>query len=67
MFVKSILTLHKSRSSEFGSLIFNKDDDLIMDFLTSATNIRAFNFSIPMEVLTLFFLFYITYFRVNSS
>jgi len=29
--------------------MFNKDDDLIIDFVTAATNIRAFNFSIPME------------------
>lgn len=29
---------------------FDKDDDLIIDFVTSASNIRAFNFSIQMEV-----------------
>jgi hypothetical protein len=50
MFVKALLSLHKTRSKEFGTLVFNKDDDLIVDFVSSATNIRAFNFSIPMEV-----------------
>lgn len=30
--------------------MFDKDDELILDFVTAASNIRAFNFSIPMEV-----------------
>lgn len=53
MFIKSILTFYNNRSQELGTLIFNKDDDNIVDFVSSATNIRAFNFSIPMEVLIL--------------
>ena len=32
-------------------MVFDKDDSLAMDFVTAATNIRAFNFSIPMESL----------------
>ena len=47
-FVKSIAQLHASR--EVGSRVFNKDDDLIIDFVSSAANIRAANFSIPTEV-----------------
>lgn len=50
MFIKSILVLHEKRKDQFGSLVFNKDDDLIVDFVTAASNIRAFNFSINMEV-----------------
>ena len=50
MFVKSILTFQTERKEELGSLVFNKDDDLIVDCVSSAANIRAFNFSIPMEV-----------------
>ena len=50
MFIKSILVLHEKRKDQFGILVFNKDDDLIVDFVTAASNIRAFNFSINMEV-----------------
>lgn len=32
-------------------MVFDKDDPLAMDFVTSATNIRAFGFSIQMESL----------------
>ena len=49
MFIKCILAFRKDRKEELGTLMFNKDDDLIIDFVTAATNIRAFNFSIPME------------------
>lgn len=31
--------------------MFDKDDHLAMDFVTAATNIRAYNFSIDMETL----------------
>ena len=30
--------------------MFNKDDEAAINFVASASNIRAFNFSIPMEV-----------------
>ena len=30
-------------------MTFNKDDDLIVDFVSSASNLRAFNFGIPFE------------------
>jgi hypothetical protein len=49
-FVQSIVHLNKERKDSLGSMVFNKDDDLIIDFVTAATNIRAFNFSISMEV-----------------
>jgi ubiquitin-like 1-activating enzyme E1 B len=50
MFVKSFITFHKERAAEIGKIMFNKDDDLIVDFVSAASNIRAFNFSIPLEV-----------------
>ena len=50
-YVKSISQLLQERSSLIGSLTFNKDDDLILDFVSSAANIRAYNFSIPFEVI----------------
>lgn len=31
--------------------MFDKDDEVAMDFVTAAANIRAFNFGIPMESL----------------
>ena len=30
--------------------MFNKDDETAIDFVAAAANIRAFNFTIPMEV-----------------
>lgn len=47
---QSILKLYGERSSQIGMLTFNKDDDLIIEFVAAASNIRAFNFSIAMEV-----------------
>lgn len=44
------MKIYEERKDLIGSLTFNKDDDLINDFISAATNIRAFNFSIPMEV-----------------
>ncbi len=49
VFIKTIIDLYTSRSHLLGTLTFDKDDDLAMDFVTSATNLRAFNFSINME------------------
>lgn len=61
--MKSISQLLQERSSLIGSLTFNKDDDLILDFVSSAANIRAYNFSIPFEVID----FYIKHvYRANS-
>lgn len=50
-FVESITVLHSARKEEIGSLMFDKDDHLLVEFVTAATNIRASNFSIPMESL----------------
>ena len=59
MFIKSILSLNDERKDQLGNLEFNKDDDLIIDFVTAASNIRAFNFSIPMEVIIKLLNFYL--------
>ena len=56
LFVNSIIKLYIERKDLIGSMTFNKDDDLIIDFVTAATNLRAFNFSIPMEVMISFVL-----------
>jgi ubiquitin-like 1-activating enzyme E1 B len=47
--VNSIIKLHTLRIEQLGTLTFDKDDDLIIDFVSAATNIRAANFSIGME------------------
>ena len=49
LFVKSILRIHEERKGEIGSLNFNKDDDLCVEFVSAAANIRAHNFSIALE------------------
>lgn len=30
-------------------MLFDKDDEFALEFVTAAANLRAFNFSIPME------------------
>jgi len=49
LFVKSILRVHDERIGEIGSLNFNKDDDLCVEFVSAAACIRAHNFSITLE------------------
>jgi len=39
------------KGEQIGTLMFDKDDHLAMDFVTSASNIRAYNFTIEMETL----------------
>lgn len=51
MLVKSVLTMVEERKEQIGSFVFNKDDDLIIDFVSAATNIRATNFSIANQVI----------------
>ena len=51
-FVRAMGRLFSDRKDDIGAMIFNKDDDLIVEFVSAATNIRAYNFSIPLEVKT---------------
>jgi ubiquitin-like 1-activating enzyme E1 B len=51
-FVKAMARLFSDRKDDIGAMLFNKDDDLIVEFVSAATNIRAYNFSIPLEVKT---------------
>ena len=43
--------INEQRADQIGSIVFDKDDPLAMDFIAAATNIRAYNFSIPNETL----------------
>lgn len=36
---------------EIGSLVFDKDDQLAVEFVTAAANLRSFCFDIPMQSL----------------
>ena len=44
------MNLYKDREAEIGTLLFNKDDEIAIDFVAAAANIRAHNFSISMKV-----------------
>ena len=39
------------RSQEIGNLVFDKDDQLAVEFVTAAANIRAHSFGIPLHSL----------------
>jgi hypothetical protein len=43
------VAIFRDRKEFIGAMTFNKDDELILDFIVAASNIRAFNFSIEME------------------
>lgn len=51
LLVSTMLKISEQRSDQVGSIVFDKDDPLAMDFVTAATNIRAHNFSIATETL----------------
>ena len=46
-----MLKIGEQRSGQIGSLVFDKDDPLAMDFVSAASNIRAYNFQIAQETL----------------
>ncbi|CDW72705.1 sumo-activating enzyme subunit 2 [Stylonychia lemnae] len=48
-FVQSILKIYQERFDKIGQMTFDKDDDSIIDLVSSATNLRAYNFSVAME------------------
>ena len=47
VFIHSIVKMLEERADEVGNLSFDKDDDLAVDFLTAATNLRCYNYSLP--------------------
>ena len=50
VFIRTVISIYRERASQLGTLTFDKDDDLAIDFVSAATNLRAFNFSINMAV-----------------
>ncbi|XP_043711366.1 SUMO-activating enzyme subunit 2-like isoform X2 [Telopea speciosissima] len=51
IFLESLKLFLGKREKEIGSLIFDKDDQLAVEFVTAAANIRATSFGIPMHSL----------------
>lgn len=51
MFITCIVKYFTQRDSELGSAVFDKDDDLAVDFVTAASNLRAACYNIPQQSL----------------
>ncbi|MCO5596857.1 hypothetical protein L7F22_050927 [Adiantum nelumboides] len=51
VFLQALELFHETRQKDFGSLVFDKDDQLAMEFVTAAANLRACCFDIPLQSL----------------
>ncbi|EPS74543.1 hypothetical protein M569_00206 [Genlisea aurea] len=51
VFFEALELLFSTREKEIGSLTFDKDDQLAVEFVTAAANIRASSFGIPLHSL----------------
>lgn len=51
IFLKTLQIFFERRKQEMGSLTFDKDDQLAVEFVTAAANIRASSFGIQMQSL----------------
>ncbi|XP_057535099.1 SUMO-activating enzyme subunit 2 [Amaranthus tricolor] len=51
VFLEALKLFFLKREKEIGSVIFDKDDQLAVEFVTAAANIRAASFGIPMHSL----------------
>ncbi|ONM24788.1 SUMO-activating enzyme subunit 2 [Zea mays] len=51
VFLEALKLFFDKREKEIGSLIFDKDDQLAVEFVTAAANIRASSFGIPLHSL----------------
>lgn len=49
LFTRVVKQIESERKEQIGSLTFDKDDELAMDFVIATSNIRAYNFGITME------------------
>jgi ubiquitin-like 1-activating enzyme E1 B len=49
VFLTSIMKFLVQRHSELGEAVFDKDDDLAVDFVTAAANLRAACYGIPQQ------------------
>ena len=51
VFVESIKQYLEGRPTEVGEAVFDKEDDLAVEFVTAAANLRAANYGIPQQSL----------------
>ncbi len=51
VFVESITQYLQGRPAEVGEAVFDKEDDLAVEFVTAAANLRAANYDIPQQSL----------------
>ena len=51
MFIESIRLFVEQRSSDIGAAVFNKDDDLAVEFVAAASNLRSLAYGIPTQAL----------------
>ncbi|KAJ6671409.1 SUMO-ACTIVATING ENZYME SUBUNIT [Salix viminalis] len=51
VFLEALKLFFTSRKKEIGNLSFDKDDQLAVEFVTAAANIRAASFNIPLHSL----------------
>ena len=51
MLIESIRQYLEGRPAEIGEAVFDKDDDLAVEFVTAAANLRAANYNIPQQSL----------------
>jgi len=49
VFLEAIRTFHGARKDELGAAVFDKDDDLAVDFVTAAANLRSIAYHIPTQ------------------
>jgi ubiquitin-like 1-activating enzyme E1 B len=46
----SIALYHEARPTDVGNAAFDKDDDLAVEFVTAAANLRSHAYGIPTQV-----------------
>lgn len=51
MFLEALKLFFEKREKDIGNLVFDKDDQLAVEFVTAAANIRASSFGIPLHSL----------------
>ena len=51
MFLKAIQLFLDKRSHDVGAAVFDKDDDLAVEFVTAAANLRSIAYDIPTHSL----------------
>ncbi|XP_022873022.1 SUMO-activating enzyme subunit 2-like [Olea europaea var. sylvestris] len=51
VFLEALMLFFSKREKEIGNLSFDKDDQLAVEFVTAAANIRASSFGIPLHSL----------------